>query len=68
MKAEVQYCQHLVCMMDLMGQKEMYKVLESYPIGSQTQEFEQKLTKFINVIESLLSHKLSCKPKPRLIG
>lgn len=52
MKSEVHYCQYLVCMIDLLGQKEMYKVLESYQIGDKNSDFIEQLIKFIRVIES----------------
>ncbi len=51
MKSEVNYGHYIVCMMDLLGQKEMYKVLESYPIGDGNLEFTEQLIKFIRVIE-----------------
>lgn len=53
MKSEVHYGQYFVIMMDLLGQKEMYKVLESFPYseGEPRYEFKEKLIQFIRMIE-----------------
>lgn len=51
MKDKIDYCQYFVCMMDLLGQKEMYKELESYPRANKNPEFLEKLIQFIQAIE-----------------
>lgn len=53
MKNKVLYGKYVVILMDLLGQKEMYKTLESFqhPMGDQEPEFTEKLTQFIRMIE-----------------
>lgn len=51
MKSKVQYCQYIVCMMDLLGQKKMYERLEQYPIGNSDPEFQEQIIYFIRSIE-----------------
>jgi len=53
MQNKVFYGKYVVILMDLLGQKEMYKTLEGfkYPMGDQESEFTEKLTQFIRMIE-----------------
>lgn len=51
MKSEVHYCQYIVCMMDLMGQKKMYETLESYSMENENHDFLNRIIDFIRSIE-----------------
>ena len=53
MKTDVFYGQHLVCFMDLLGQKDMYKAIERFPFDpvNKNKEFHNLLVRFIRMIK-----------------
>lgn len=58
MKDEVGYGQHIACMLDLMGESEKYRKLESYPLvrtDEQDASFRNDLIGFIKTIENFKS-------------